>query len=119
MTYASDFMSDFIRGVVASRPQVAEGWVFVQDVDSLRSALVASVMCVATTTEVKVPHDDVPAPALCRRKFHRASDSIRHLSEFIRGIEASRPVAPNPSNGPIPAPLSQPSGRSSLPGASR
>ena len=66
MTYSSAFMSDLIRGIVASRPQVAEDWLFVQDVDSPHGA-VAPVMWVATTTKVgvestptnavKVPHD--------------------------------------------------------------
>ncbi len=67
MTYSSDYMSDLIRGIEATRPQVAEDWLFVQDVDSSQGALVASVMGVATTTKVevdstptnavKVPHD--------------------------------------------------------------
>ena len=67
MTYSSDFISEFIRGVEATRPQVTEDWLFVQDDDSPHDALVASVMWVATTTEIgvegtptnpaKVPHD--------------------------------------------------------------
>jgi hypothetical protein len=39
MTYSSTFMSDLIRGIVASRPQVAEDWLFVQDVASPPGAL--------------------------------------------------------------------------------
>ena len=54
MTYSSAFMSDLIRGIEASRPQVAEDWLFIQDDDSPRGALVAPVMWVATTTKVGV-----------------------------------------------------------------
>ena len=51
MTYSSAFMSDLIRGIEASPPQVAEDWLFVQDVDSPHGA-VASVMWVATTADL-------------------------------------------------------------------
>jgi hypothetical protein len=51
MTYSSTFMSDLVRGIVASRPQVAEDWLFVQDVDIPHGA-VASVTWVATTADL-------------------------------------------------------------------
>ena len=65
MTYSSDYMSDLIRGIEATRPQVAEDWLFAQDVDSPHDALVASVKWVATTTKVEVentPTDAVNVP---------------------------------------------------------
>jgi hypothetical protein len=51
MTYSSAFMSDLIRGIAASRPQVPEDWLFVQAVDSPHGA-VASVMWAPTTADL-------------------------------------------------------------------
>ncbi|MBW8843971.1 MAG: hypothetical protein JF607_03210 [Burkholderiales bacterium] len=44
-------MSDLIRGIEASRPQVAEDWLLAQDVDSPHGAI-ASVTWLATTTDL-------------------------------------------------------------------
>jgi hypothetical protein len=47
MTSSSDFVSEFIRGVEAGRPQVAEDWLFVQGVASPRALLLFPVMLIA------------------------------------------------------------------------
>lgn len=69
MTYPSDFISEFIRGIEATRPQVTEDCLFVHDVASPPGAL-------AIPGDADRHHDESPgrahaiqcaSPALDRR----------------------------------------------------